>query len=396
MSAQDSVRLLTIDEFLESQGIFWDWGLSPGNEHHLAALRGLVAADLAIETMIPYTRYDSPEARVVALKYARDIGASELGFGARLTGSGMSAIRSALVAQGRKIVYGEVLYSLTTDYVRHLRERFGVQTYRMLAKVPPEQFLDNSSAGGVVMIFETIGNGMDMPVLDVEAMMRHVWNKGFVTFILDGTFTTCALLNPFEIYERLRDELGEPAFQFVYIESLSKHYRAGVDGHDHASGGIVVAPPTFLEKFDRLLVMGDAMPTTSLRGFPWHLVAAPEREMVSLSATTAAVVEALLRHPRVKAVHYPLGNPLLPKGAGGVFFMEIWRDAEDHSKGTITDPVEYEELLYDAGIEFRASFGHEWATCIGMLQRVSVGKREQAPTLIDRVTRTLNDWVLID
>lgn len=352
--------LVTVEEFVNRHYSGFDWDLSPESVDGNNQLLCKWIAHCGVEPVgLPYARYDTTLARLVAAGFAMDVGARGLGFTARLTNCGMSAITLALRAAGTHIVSGDVLYGLTKDELNELDQAYGSKvkwvrnstTVDIMAHVALLRSLDPNRRIGIFV--ETIGNGLGMPVADVEELLRSFWSSKNTIVIVDNTFATCALVNPFHILKRLRKELGGECFTFVYVESASKYYRAN-PAVDKDTLGIIIAPDTFLrEEIDPRLVRGAAVPLSVLRKFPVELFMACSRVTPILSTNAVVAAHFLRGHPQVRQVWYPHDHPMLAKGAGGVLYLE--RDTDNRGEGA---------EVFGSVIPKRASFGHVYATHI--------------------------------
>ena len=346
---------------------------------------------------IPYARYGTTISLAVADWFCRSVCAKERGFAARMTGSGMSAILLALRAAGAgSIIAGKVLYGLTSEEINDLSATYGVPVHY----VDSGNLDDIMSAvaaveGPKALFFETIGNGVPMPVLDVKGLLREIWTRADVTFILDNTFATCALFNPFSsasCWVRLTAELGAPACVFVYVESLSKYYRAHVTS-DRATGGIIMAPAKFVtERVDPRLKRGHVIATPALLTFPADLYGACERVMLRLSNNAEAAAQFLFQHRRVgrENLWYPIEGHrgLFQDGAGGVLYFNV--RGEERGVGA---------RLFEPHIPFRASFGHAESTHVDFgahdpkqpagLIRLAVGVNETPEEVVAKLEACL-------
>ncbi len=373
-----------------------DLALSPRDR----TVERMMAERMGVEfPQIGYTRYRSILADVVAHEFARRVGALDIGFEARLTNSGMAAVEAVVEAAeiqpGDNIARGEVLYSMTPQV---LERRRGLTGGRLTLDVLPADagnFFDAAKKdyqrySRRMFFFETIGNGRPMPVFEFDGVLRDVWRWENTWLVLDNTFLTCVLFNPFAVYARVREEFGEdPRVKFVYVESLSKHYRAH-GGFDHAPGGIVIGPKDFIAKCDEALQFGGVMTTPTLLDFPYDLYDAAAAVMPQLSRNAAAAAEFLRGHSQTKEVWYPdLAERLSQaSGAGGVLFFEA----------KVEQPGFGERVLAEV-IPPRASFGHDDTTHVDFgsldpkfppgLIRLAVGARETPQEVVSKLEACL-------
>ncbi|OGH71090.1 MAG: hypothetical protein A3C90_00520 [Candidatus Magasanikbacteria bacterium RIFCSPHIGHO2_02_FULL_51_14] len=385
----------SVAEWLENNGGKVDLNVSPNpadreDERLMAKVFGVELPK------IPYARYGTTVSLVGAEWFCRSVGAEELGFAARLTGSGMSAIQLALRAAGwGTIIAGKVLYGLTPEELNDLSATYGVPVHY----VDSGNLEDIMSAvaaveGKKTLFFETIGNGVPMPVLDLRGLLKEIWTREDVTLILDNTFATCALFNPFSpanCLARLTAELGNPACTFVYLESLSKYYRADVT-RDPATGGVIMAPQKFMtERVDPRLMRGHVIATPALLTFPADLYGACKRVMLRLSTNAEAVAQFLSAHRRVgrENVWYPIedNRGLFRDGMGGVLYFNV--PGEERGVGA---------RLFESHIPFRASFGHAESTHVDFgafgkdppgLIRLAVGVNETPEEVVENLEACL-------
>jgi cystathionine beta-lyase/cystathionine gamma-synthase len=363
MSVENDLNLPTVDDAMRSFNSLFDWGLSPierTDEQRFLDRFGR-GYDVTLRK-IPYMRYGSALSDLVGAMFAQNVGAFDLGFTARLTTCGMSAIAAALNLGPQHFLTGEsdAMYGLTPALILRLLNRHGGRVAAFEDASNHGAILDSlghvtSGTRPCTLMFETLGNGRKMPVLDVESLFRSIWDKQGVTFVLDNTLLTCALFNPFDILEKIRiEKKGYEAFRFVYVESLSKYYRADIS-HDPTSGGIIIVPNRMLKEIDtELEIVGTHMTIPQLRTFPWILMGAPRRMMELVSRHARAAVDLLLHHPKVEvgSVTYPRGYRQFSYGSGGVLYFELKNVSR--GAGALLEPM----------IPFRASFGHAYTTHI--------------------------------
>ena len=217
---------------------------------------------------VRYGRYGgNPVSNLVAAKFAHDVGADKLGYKARLTGSGLNAIWVAMLSatEGRNpnnvsIVRSEPLYGLTPGVLRFFGSTVSVSGSHTDDLVSTSKRL-MEDAGACVLWLETIGNGVPMSVVRLRQIFSELWNERMV-IIVDNTFATCHLYNPFGILQNIiRERGGRPSFTFVYVESLSKYYRCrtALAPGDQATAGIVVGPSDLIAHCDQWIQTGHAL-----------------------------------------------------------------------------------------------------------------------------------------
>ena len=287
-----------------------------------------------------YKRYGYGLCNVVAQKFASAISALNLGFSARLTNCGMAAISTVLSAMGKRNMFiGQVLYPETECF---FADFFADSTVRHGKGSDLPTYSDAS------LFLEPVGNGLGMPVFDLESVFRNVWENE-IAVILDNTLLTCSLLNPFEVYAKIQKEKGDPKMQLIYVESLSKHYRAGVN--DVVTAGIIVGPDNFISKVDNVIMRnGTYLQFPCLRELPFDLFSACCKIMPQLCENAKAAADFLRKHPKVKEVSYPD----LPNGAGGVLYFVV----DDRNTKEVISGM---EATFNA---YMGSFGHAHTTWI--------------------------------
>jgi cystathionine beta-lyase/cystathionine gamma-synthase len=186
------------------------------------AIPDLDALDRIVNRAEPgffYARDDHPNARGLAAKLA----ACEGGDWAVVCGSGMAAISAILTAtltQGSRVVASDRLYGRTTQLLTQDLPRFGVRA----------DFVDTGNLGAVadaldtpaqLLLVETVSNPL-LSVPDVDALARLAHARGCL-LVVDNTFATPTLCRPLE---RGAD---------LVMESLTKM----IGGHSDLTLGLV-------------------------------------------------------------------------------------------------------------------------------------------------------------
>lgn len=325
-----------------------------------------------------YKRYGYGLSHLVAQTFAHWTGALELGFSARLTNCGMAAIETVMDTANSKcsfIVASPVLYSQTPGILEKYSKR--------VEFVKNERGLADRVGSAPLVFLEPIGNGLSMPLFNVEDILEMLWLDNTIV-VLDNTLLTCSLLNPFKIYTKLQKELGNPKMQLIYIESLSKHYRT--TNHDLITAGIIVAPNDFIKKVDEVIMRNGAyLQFPCLEKLPFDLFSACKKIMPQLCKNAEAAAEFLRKHSKVKEVFYPD----LPNGAGGVLYFII----EDSKIDEVIPLLENEFGAY------MGSFGHSHTTWVPFgklvkgnpkgLIRLAVGCEEKPQEIVRRLENVL-------
>ena len=390
----------------------FDWNLAmsdAGSHRRLAKEMREIHDDMQVDLPpIPYARYHGTVAHRVVEQFYCDHAGVPRGWNVRLCGSGMGAIRTtAQVALGvfpgrlmrgsgspsiPQIVAGKVLYGLTPEVLGALARNDRRVHMPELVRVDAantDEVVAAMQDEPAVLFLETVGNGKPMPVADVREIMRRLWQTQGVV-IIDNTFLTVSLLNFFYMFMRLAHEFsGPPRFMPVYVESLSKYYRAGENDTD--SGGLIVAPQDFIGLCDALMQYGDVMPNSVLRQFPFDLFRAAFMVTQPVSENASAAAAFLRKHHKVRCVWYPDDNAVIlcetGGRAGGVLYFEL-----------DTDDREESSRLLEPHIPFRASFGHADTTHVpfgkfgasepGMI-RIAVGFREEPHETVAKLEAAL-------
>jgi methionine-gamma-lyase len=204
--------------------------------------------------------------------------------------SGMAAVSAAvftLCKSGDHVVAPESGYSTTQNFLRHISERFGIET----------TFVDAADAGNYaaavkpntkLLWTETPSNPL-VRITDIEAVVAVAKANGIAT-VADNTFATPFNQRPLE--------MGVDAV----IHSATKY----LGGHSDLTAGVLVGNKEVVEgaryganKF----YGGNIAPQVAwlvLRGIK-TLALRMERH----NSNAQAIAEMLVSHPRVSGVHYP-------------------------------------------------------------------------------------------
>lgn len=351
----------------------------------------LVADQPDLRATVPtysYKRYGYALSHLVAQKMASSLGALALGFAARLTNSGMSALavikETLSFSTERPIVLGNVLYGETPKlFARTQATLLFVESADLCA------IKEVTAESPALYIFETVGNGPGMPVLDLPAVFRILWQEES-TLVLDNTLLSAAIFNPFVLYQQLMQELGRPKLRFVYVESLSKFYRA--TDRDEVTAGILIAPDEFISECDETLKLGYYLQYACLARLPMDLLAAAQERVKLLSKTAKVLSQSLETHPNVVQVWYPDTElQRIYNCSGGVLLFLIVRDdCATQILGRIKVTLG----------EFKGSFGHTQTTYLPLGQllpgkypvgliRLAVGTETTDSELVEQFTRIL-------
>jgi cystathionine beta-lyase/cystathionine gamma-synthase len=376
------IQTKTVGEWLKDN--YPDYcGMVTVNSEEKEPEREMVKAYGAFNVEMPphsYKRYSYALSHIVAQNFAHSVGALGLNFSARLTNCGMAAISTILAvvfSQRRNcmVFANKVLYPETRKLLRSYREKATI--------VESDDLLNCLFFARPLIFSEPVGNGSGMPVTDVDGLFRKTWKEDAVV-VLDNTLLTCRLLNPFWIYTSLKKELGDPKMQFIYVESLSKHYRVG--DKDLVTAGIIVAPNDFIKEVDKTIMRNGAyLQFPCLEKLPFGLFTACNNIMTKLSDNAKNAAEFLRKHPKVKEVSYPD----LKNGAGGILYF-------------IVEDEEVENVLPRMAETFgfyKGSFGHPHTSWVPFgklvdgnpkgLIRLAVGYQEEPQEIVHRLKEAL-------
>jgi O-acetylhomoserine (thiol)-lyase len=292
-----------------------------------------------------YSRISNPTVAVLEERVA----ALEGGVGAIATASGQAALHLALatlMGAGDHVVASGSLYGGSHNLLGYTLKRFGIDT-TFVSPRAPENFKRAIKSNTRLLFGETLGNpGLD--VLDIPAVAA-IAHEAKLPLLVDATFTTPYLMNPFELGA---DLLYHSATKFL-------------GGHGVAIGGVLVDSGRFdweaSGKFATLTAPYEGFHgmdfeeesgtrafllrarREGLRDFgacmapmtAFHILQGIETLHVRMPRhieNTRAIVDFLANHAQVEKVIYPelashpdheLCRRLLPKGAGAVFSFEI-------------------------------------------------------------------------
>jgi O-acetylhomoserine (thiol)-lyase len=292
-----------------------------------------------------YSRISNPTVAVLEERIA----ALEKGVGAIATASGQAALHLAIVTlmgAGSHIVASRALYGGSHNLLAYTLRRFGIET----TFVDPRD-LDAWRAAirpNTRLLFgETLGNpGLD--VLDIPNVAALAHEHG-LPLLVDGTFTTPYLMQPFElgadlVYHSATKFLGGHGVAiggllvdggtFDWAASgkfptISEPY-AGFHGMNFAEES-TVAPFLLRARREGLRDFGACMSPHTAFLILQGLETLPLRMQRHVD-NTRKVVAFLAAQPNVGRVAYPelpthpdraLAERLLPRGCGAVFSFEL-------------------------------------------------------------------------
>jgi cystathionine beta-lyase/cystathionine gamma-synthase len=205
-----------------------------------------------------------------------------------LTGSGVATIAASLLAlcrQGDHILAFVESYGPTRYIVQHLLAKFGV-THTLLS-IEDHQGIERKlrDTPTRLVIFESPTNPVTK-IADIEHLTRHARRAGALT-VLDNTFAGFHNHGGYDVD--------------VFLHSLTKY----ASGHGDVMGGAIIA--------SRELIAGMRKDLGSIGAtLDPHAAFLIQRGMHTYflrferqCANALAASEFLMRHPRVKVVHYP-------------------------------------------------------------------------------------------
>lgn len=204
--------------------------------------------------------------------------------------SGMAAISAAaftLAGAGDHIVAPESMYSTTTNFLKHIGERFGVET-TFVDATNPEAYAAAIRPNTKLFWAETPSNPL-LRVTDLAELAAIARGAGVAT-VVDNTFATPFNQRPLDLGADL------------VVHSATKY----LGGHSDLTAGVLAGRKDLIETARHgaaKLYGGNIAPQVAwlvLRGIK-TLALRMERH----NANAAAFAEAMLGHPKVQAVHYP-------------------------------------------------------------------------------------------
>lgn len=214
----------------------------------------------------------------------------ERGDGAVAFASGMAAISAAiftLVGSGDHIVAPESMYSTTTNFLKHIGERFGVET-TFVDAANAEAYAGAIKPNTKMFWVESPSNPL-LRVTDI-AEVAAIGRRSGIATVVDNTFATPFNQRPLELGADL------------VVHSATKY----LGGHSDLTAGVIVGRNELIEKARHGAAKfygGNIAPQVAwlvIRGIK-TLALRMERH----NSNAAAFADAMLGHPRVKAVHYP-------------------------------------------------------------------------------------------
>ncbi|QYO65561.1 trans-sulfuration enzyme family protein [Leptolyngbya sp. 7M] len=233
-----------------------------------------------------YGRLGNPTVDVLERAMAK----LENGESALALASGMAAISAAtftLAAAGDHIVAPASMYSTTTNFLNHIKERFGIETSYVDA-TNAENYAAAIRSNTKLLWIETPSNPL-VNITDIAAVASIAKAAGVAT-VVDNTFATP--------YNQQPLELGAD----LVIHSATKY----LGGHSDLTAGVIVGNQGLIEKARHSAAKyygGNIAPQVAwlvLRGIK-TLALRMERHNSNALELAGSIAE----HPKVKGVYYP-------------------------------------------------------------------------------------------
>ena len=237
-----------------------------------------------------YGRHGSPTVAALEASMADLEGAA----GALAFGSGMAALGAALeaLADGGEVLASEGIYGGSTELVTAMARRQGA-TARFVPAWNARAVAASLRSNTKVLLVETMSNPLlrvsDLPALAQLCRAREI------ALVVDATISTPLRCRPLDCGATL------------VMHSLSKY----VGGHGDLIGGLVAGETSVIARIRPFRTLGGAAldpfaAWLALRGLR-TLSVRIERQC----ASAARLARVLVRHPGVRAVHYPAlpGHP---------------------------------------------------------------------------------------
>lgn len=283
-----------------------------------------------------------------------------------LYGNGMLAVTDALEATrptvGTTVLHGQQLYSKARRYINTELGGRGV-TVRTVDAGSLEDIseaVDRHKPD--IIFFETVSNGPDMPVLDVDGLIGLEWVKRRrPLIILDHTLPTASLLPPARILEAHPDNL-------VVVESGTKFY--GLNGE--MAGLSYTYDQRLLETLrDRRQMVGTLLSGSAVKTIAEVLPSKEEfdwrnrRIAENTYRLAAACAEGLEESSRYMVTHpafptHPNGEyaqTVYQNGGTPVFFIQVL-DGLEKGQFLLTDILDSDPIIHKL-VEMRQSFGFD-------------------------------------
>lgn len=260
-----------------------------------------------------YGRLGNPTQR------ALEIAVTELenGEAALALASGMAAISAAiftLVKSGEHIVAPQSMYATTTNFLHHIKERFGIET-TFIDATDAENYRAAIQPNTKLFWIETPTNPLVL-LTDIEAVTSIAREHG-ITTVADNTFATPFNQRPLELSVD------------AIIHSATKY----LGGHSDLTAGVLVGRGEVVEAARHganKFYGGNIAPQVAwlvIRGIK-TLALRMERH----NSNALTIANMLGDHPKVEAVFYPglashpnheIAKRQMPGGYGGMIGLDV-------------------------------------------------------------------------
>ena len=240
-----------------------------------------------------YTRYGNPTVRMLEERLALLEGAPT----ARVTGSGMSAIASVLLASceaGDRVVAAKALFGACRWIVGTLLPRYNIET-ELVDGRDLEAWKKALSNPANIVLVESPSNPL-LEAVDIEAVSKLCREAG-AKLVVDNVFATPILQKPMQ--------LGAD----ISVYSATKH----MDGQGRVLAGAIIGQTDWIEdNIDQFLKQTG--PSVSPFN-AWVILKGLETlelRLHQMVKNAKEVAKGLMEHPAVAKVYYP-GHPSHPQ-----------------------------------------------------------------------------------
>ena len=233
-----------------------------------------------------YTRYGNPTVRMLEERLALMEGAPT----ARVTGSGMSAIASVLLASceaGDRVVAAKALFGACRWIVGTLLPRYNIET-ELVDGRDAEAWKKALSKPAKMVLIESPSNPL-LEAVDIAAV-AELSHKAGAMLVVDNVFATPILQKPME--------LGAD----ISVYSATKH----MDGQGRVLAGAILGQTDWIkDNLDQFLKQTgpSASPFNA-----WVILKGLETlelRVLQMSENAQEVASGLMNHPTVAKVYYP-------------------------------------------------------------------------------------------
>ena len=240
-----------------------------------------------------YTRYGNPTVRMLEERLALMEGAPT----ARVTGSGMSAIASVLLASceaGDRVVAAKALFGACRWIVGTLLPRYNIET-ELVDGRDAEAWKKALSKPAKMVLIESPSNPL-LEAVDIAAVAELSHNAGAM-LVVDNVFATPILQKPLQ--------LGAD----ISVYSATKH----MDGQGRVLAGAILGQTDWIQdNLDQFLKQTgpSASPFNA-----WVILKGLETlelRVLQMAKNAQEVASGLMEHPAIEQVYYP-GHPSHPQ-----------------------------------------------------------------------------------